>query len=203
MALLAENKDIATVEVLPQHLTLCAPEAYERLGSFAQMNPPIRGKRHQDALWAAVRDGVVDVIGSDHAPHTREEKARPYPQSPSGLTGVQTLLPLMLDHLAAERLSLTRLVDLTSAGPARVFGIACKGRIALGYDGDFTVVDLKARRTITDQWIASRAGWTPYDGMTVTGWPIMTIVRGNIVMREDEVAEPPVGAPVRFQEALP
>lgn len=202
MDILAQHKDIATVEVLPQHLTLAAPECYRRLGTLAQMNPPIREARHREALWAAVNAGIVDCIGSDHAPHTLEEKARPYPRSPSGLTGVQTLLPLMLNHVAEGRLTLQRLVDLTSAGPARIFGIAGKGRIAVGYDADFTLVDLKARRTITNAWIASRAGWTAFDGMEVTGWPKATIVRGHVVMRDDQVLDKPVGAPVRFQETV-
>ncbi|MGE4061970.1 MAG: dihydroorotase [Rhodospirillaceae bacterium] len=202
MDILARHKDIATVEVLPQHLTLAAPECYQRLGTLAQMNPPIREARHRDALWKAIADGIVDCVGSDHAPHTREEKARPYPRSPSGLTGVQTLLPLMLNHVAEGRLTLQRLVDLTSAGPARIFGIAGKGRIAVGYDADFTVVDLKAKRTIANDWIASKAGWTAFDGMEVTGWPEATIVRGNVVMRDDEVQGRPIGAPVRFQETL-
>ena len=202
MEFLSEHRDIATVEVLPQHLTLAAPECYQRLGTFAQMNPPIRDARHRDALWAAINAGVVDCVGSDHAPHTREEKARPYPRSPSGLTGVQTLLPLLLDHMAAGRLTLARLVDLTSAGPARIFGIAGKGRVARGYDADFTVVDLAAKRTITNDWIASRAGWTPFDGMEVTGWPKATIVRGQIVMRDDALQGAPIGEPVKFQETL-
>ena len=202
MDLLSAHKDIATVEVLPQHLTLAAPECYQRLGTLAQMNPPIRDARHRDALWAAINAGVVDCIGSDHAPHTLEEKARPYPRSPSGLTGVQTLLPLLLDHMAQGRLSLARLVDLTSAGPARIFGIAGKGRVARGYDADFTVVDLKATRTLTNAWIASRAGWTAFDGMDVTGWPKATIIRGQIVMRDDALQGTPIGAAVKFQETL-
>jgi len=202
MEILGQNKDIATVEVLPQHLTLAAPECYQRLGTLAQMNPPIREERHRDALWAAINAGIVDCIGSDHAPHTLEEKARPYPRSPSGLTGTQTLVPLMLDHMAQGRLSLERFVDLTSAGAARIFGIAGKGRIAVGYDGDFTVVDLKAKRTITNKWIASRAGWTAFDGMNVTGWPTATIVRGQIVMRDDALLGKPIGDVVRFQETL-
>ncbi len=202
MELLKDHKDIATVEVLPQHLTLAAPECYERLGTLAQMNPPIRDARHRDALWKAINDGIVDCIGSDHAPHTLEEKAKPYPRSPSGLTGVQTLLPIMLNHVAEGRLSLQRMIDLTSAGAARIYGIANKGRVALGYDGDLTVVDLKAKREITNKWIASKSGWTPFDGMTVTGWPKATIIRGNIVMRDDEVQGAPIGAVVRFQETL-
>jgi dihydroorotase len=202
MELLAEHKDIATVETTPQHLTLAAPDCYERLGTFSQMNPPIREARHRDGLWRAVEQGVVDCIGSDHAPHTREEKARPYPQSPSGMPGVQTLLPLLLDHMNAGRLSLERLIDLTSTGPARIYGIAGKGRIAQGYDADLTVVDLKARRTIRNAWIASRCGWTPFDGMTVTGWPIATILRGRVVMRDEQLIGAPSGEPVRFVETL-
>ena len=202
MEILAQNKDIATVEVLPQHLTLAAPECYERLGTLAQMNPPIREARHRDALWAAIDAGIVDCIGSDHAPHTLEEKARPYPRSPSGLTGTQTMVPLLLNHMAEGRLTLQRFVDLTSAGAQRIFGIAGKGRIAVGYDGDFTVVDLKAKRTITNKWIASRTGWTAFDGMNVTGWPKATIVRGHIVMRDDALLNKPIGEAVRFQETL-
>jgi dihydroorotase len=146
---------------------------------------------------------VVDVLGSDHAPHTRAEKDKPYPASPSGMTGVQTLVPVMLDHVNEGRLSLARFVDLTSAGPARLFGIARKGRIAAGFDADFTVVDLKRRATITDAWMASRAGWTPYDGVPVTGWPVGTIVRGRRVMWEGELMTPAFGEAVRFLEALP
>ena len=202
MELLAQHKDIATVEVLPQHLTLAAPECYQRLGTLAQMNPPIREERHRTALWAALNGGVVDCIGSDHAPHTLEEKARPYPRSPSGLTGVQTTVPVMLNHVAEGRLTLQRLVDLMSAGPARIFGIAGKGRVALGYDADFTVVDLKAKRTITNAWIASRTGWTAFDGMDVIGWPKATVIRGQIVMCDDELLGAPCGAPVKFQETL-
>lgn len=203
MALLANYRDVATVEVTPQHLTLTAPDCYRRLGSRAQMNPPVRDAAEQAGLWRAVAEGVVDVIGSDHAPHTLEEKAKPYPQTPSGMPGVQTLVPVMLDHVAAGRLTLARFVDLTSGGPARLYGIAGKGRIAVGYDADFTIVDLKARRTISDGAMLSRSGWTPFDGMEVTGWPIATVIRGRAVMRDGEIVEPPSGAPVRFAECLP
>jgi dihydroorotase len=202
MEFLADHKDVASVEVTPHHLTLEAPDCYERLGTRAQMNPPVREARHRAALWNALGQGIVDVLGSDHAPHTREEKEKPYPASPSGMTGVQTLVPLMLDHVNAGRLSLARLVDLTSAGPARLFGIARKGRIAAGYDADLTVVDLKRRETITDRWTASRAGWTPYDGKAVQGWPVGTLVRGRRVMWEAELVTPGTGEAVRFGEAL-
>jgi dihydroorotase len=162
------------------------------------MNPPIRGQRHLDAAWAAVRDGTVDTIGSDHAPHSRAAKLKPWPEVPAGLPGVQTLLPIMLDHVAAGRLSLARMVDLMCAGPARVYGVIGKGRLAAGYDADFSIVDLQRRRTITDDWIGTPAGWTPFAGMVVTGWPAATIVRGRVVMRDDEVLGQPAGKLVRF-----
>ncbi|HUE46239.1 MAG TPA: dihydroorotase [Aestuariivirgaceae bacterium] len=202
LGLLGDNHDIATVEVTPQHLTLAAPEVYERLGTRAQMNPPLRDAPHREALWRAVASGLVDVIGSDHAPHTLEEKAKSYPESPSGLPGVQTLVPLMLDHVNAKRLTIERFVDLTSHGPARLYQIAGKGRLAVGYDADFTIVNLKRRQTIANDWIESRCGWTPYDGLTVTGWPIGTLVRGRRVMWDGEILGAPEGEPVRFLEAL-
>ena len=202
MALLARHKDFASVEVTPQHLTLAAPEAYERLGTKAQMNPPLRDARHQTGLWWGLERGVVDVLGSDHAPHTLEEKAKPYPASPSGMPGVQTLVPVMLDHVNAGRLTLARFVDLTSAGPQRIFGIAGKGRIALGYDADLTIVDLNEERVIDDEWIGSKCGWTPFAGRKVRGWPKGTVVRGALAMWEGELGEAK-GAAVRFGEALP
>ena len=203
MEMLAANKDIASVEVTPQHLTLVGPDDYIRLKGYAQMNPPIRDARHRAALWAALNQGVPDVLGSDHAPHTKEEKSRPYPASPSGMPGVQTLVPVMLTHVADGKLSLERFVELTSAGPQRVFGIAGKGRIAQGYDADFTVVDLSARRTITHAGSASRCGWTPFDGMEAKAWPVATFVRGTMVMCEDTLVHPGLGQPVRFVETLP
>ena len=199
---LSHNKDVATVEVTPQHLTLTAPEAYERLKGLAQMNPPIREARHQAGLWAGIEQGVADVLGSDHAPHTLEEKARPYPASPSGMPGVQTLPAVMLTHVAAGRLTLERFVDLTSHGAQRVFGIAGKGRMAEGWDADLTLVDLKAGRTLAHADMATRSGWTPFDGMEVTGWPMATIVRGRVVMRDGQLADGAHGRPVRFQETL-
>lgn len=203
MEILAANKDIATCEVTPQHLTLAGPEDYIRLKGYAQMNPPIRDAAQRDALWRALNQGIPDVIGSDHAPHTKEEKARPYPASPSGMPGVQTIVPVMLTHVAHGKMTLERFIELTSAGPQRVFGIANKGRIAKGYDADFTIVDLNARKTITHEWSASRCGWTPYDGMEALAWPIATFVRGTLVMMEGALVAPGQGEPVKFVETLP
>ena len=202
MDFLRDHKDVASVETTPHHLTLEAPDCYERLGTRAQMNPPVRDGVHRAGIWRGLRVGVVDVLGSDHAPHTLAEKAKTYPASPSGMTGVQTLVPIMLDHVNAGRLSLLRFVDLTSAGPARLFGMAAKGRIAVGYDADLTVIDLKRRETITDRWVASRAGWTPYNGVTVTGWPVGTLIRGHKVMWEGSLLAPAQGERVRFLETL-
>ncbi|WP_157215255.1 dihydroorotase [Flavisphingomonas formosensis] len=195
---IAGHKDIATCEVTPQHLTLAGEDAYPRLGSYAQMNPPIRSGAHRDGLWHWLNQGVPDVLGSDHAPHTKDEKAKPYPASPSGMPGVQTLLPLMLDHVAKGRLSLQRLIELTSAGPQRVFDLVGKGRIAAGYDADFTIVDLKAEWTVEESWLASRCGWSPFTGMRLTGKPVGTIIRGRRVMWEAQLANQASGRPVRF-----
>jgi dihydroorotase len=197
LPLLAAARDVATVEVTPHHLTLSADD-YGRLGTKLQMNPPVREARHRDALWRAIQSGLVDVLGSDHAPHTLEEKAKAYPQSPSGMTGVQTLVPIMLDHVNKGRLSLQRLVDLTSAGPQRIFNIRNKGRIAEGYDADFTLVDLKRHETISNSWIQSRCAWTPYDGVKVQGWPVGTFIRGHLAMWQGEMAAKAFGEPVRF-----
>lgn len=199
LELIAQHKDIATCEVTPQHLTLAAEEAYPRLGTFAQMNPPIRSAAHRDGLWRWLNQGVPDVIGSDHAPHSREEKAQPYPASPSGMPGVQTLLPLLLDHVANGRTSLARLVDLTSAGAQRVFGLIGKGRIAVGWDADFTVVDLKSEWTVERDWLASKCGWSPFEGMRLRGRPVGTIIRGRRVMWDLELNGPPAGRPLRFE----
>ena len=201
LPLLAANRSWATCEVTPNHLSLAAPECYDRLGSKAQMNPPVRDARHRDALWAAVQNGLIDVMGSDHAPHTLEEKAKAFPGAPSGMPGVQTTVPLMLNAVNKGQLTLTRLVDLMCSGPQRIFDIQNKGRIAPGYDADLTIVDLKRSETIETAWLKSRAGWSPYEGETVTGWPVMTYVRGILAAEEGELANPAQGEPVKFLSA--
>jgi dihydroorotase len=203
MELLRQNHDIASVEVLVNHLTLQAPECYENLGTLAQQNPPIREKYHREELWRAVNDGTVDILASDHAPHTMEEKHIPYPGSPSGTPGVQTLVPVMLNHVNEGRLSLQRFADLTAHSPQRIHQICGKGRLSAGYDADFTIVDMKAKRQIDNSQQVSHCGWTPYHGKKVQGWPVMTILRGNVVMRDDELTGCKCGKPVLFRENIP
>ncbi|WP_246461171.1 dihydroorotase [Mesorhizobium sangaii] len=199
---LQQHKDVATCEATPHHLTLSAYD-YARLGTLIQMNPPVRDIRHRDGVWHGIAQGIVDVLGSDHAPHTLAEKAKPYPASPSGMTGVQTLVPIMLDHVNAGRLTLQRFVDLSSHGPQRIFGMARKGRIAAGYDADFTIVDMKRQEIVTNAQAGSKAGWTPYDGKQVTGWAVGTVIRGRRIMWEGEIVTPGQGRAVEFSEALP
>lgn len=198
---LKKHKDVATIEVTHHHLTLTADD-YEQFGTLIQMNPPIRESRHRQALWYGVQQGIIDILGSDHAPHTLEDKLQSYPSSPSGMTGVQTTAAIMLTHVNAGKISLERFVDLTSHGPSRIFGISCKGRLAVGYDADLTIVDLKREEVITNGLIGSRAGWTPYDGQKVKGWPVGTIIRGTRVMWEGEIVTPSQGEPVKFIETL-
>ncbi len=202
MALLAAYKDVASVEVTPQHLNLSAPECYEELGTYAQMNPPIRDEAERIGLWKALSAGIVDVLGSGHSPQDKELKGLPYPQSPSGMPGVQTMLPIMLDQVNKGFLSMERLVDLTSSGPARLFNIAGKGRLAVGYDADLTLVDLKRKWTIEEDWLQSKCGWSPFTGRQIIGKPVGTFVRGRKVMWEGTLAEEATGQPIRFQDTL-
>ena len=193
-----QNKEYISVEVTPQHLTLSAPECYDELGTFAQMNPPIRESRHQKGLWKGIKDGVVDVIGSDHAPHTIEEKHKPYPDTPSGMPGVQTLLPIMLDHVNKGNLSLFKLCQLISTNPAKLYKVINKGEIKLNNDADLTIIDMNKEVTITNDMMANKSGWSPFNSKKVKGWPIMTIVNGNIVMRDGELIGKPIGKPISF-----
>ena len=194
---LKDHKDLVTLEATSHHLSFTS-EDYARLGSLIQMNPPIRAANHRAAIWAGLQQGLIDVLGSDHAPHTIEEKAKPYPASPSGMPAVQTTLPIMLDFVNKNYLTLERLVDLTSHGPQRVFNICNKGRIAVGYDADFAIIDLHKKQIILNENMASKAGWTPYHEQQVQGAVIGTIIRGNIVMWEGEVALQAQGQNLQF-----
>ena len=200
--LLAANKDFVTCEILPNHLSIYGPEAYEQLKGRVQQNPPIRDYENAQGLWDGVRNGTFDVMGTDHAPHTLEEKSMLYPASPSGMPGVQTFVPLMLDWVNKGALSLERFVDLTSYGVNRIWGVVGKGRLAAGYDADITIVDMKAVRTLRDEDQANRSGWTPYSGREVQGWPTHTIIDGHIVMQDDTIIGEAQGKPYRFSECL-
>ena len=199
--LLAKNKEFATVEVTPQHLTLFAPDCYEKLGTLAQMNPPIRDKHHLEALWRGIANRTVDVIGTDHAPHTLEEKQKPYPESPSGMPGVQTLIPIMLNHVNNGRLSLERFVELVCKKPAEIWKIKDRGDILPGMQATLTLIDLKETREITHDWLKSKCGWSPYEGMEVQGWAKGALLRGKIAMMEDEIIDFPKGLPLEFADA--
>lgn len=198
MEFLKKHKDIASIEVTPQHLSLQAPECYEDYKSFVQMNPPIRDGTHQAALWKAVQTGLVDMIGSDHAPHTLEEKQKAYPQSPSGMPGVQTLLPLMLNHVNQGKLDLKLLVQLLAHNPARRFKIKNQGEIKEGYKANFTLIDLKTKRTIEKSWLASKCGWSPFENWKIQGWPQFVFINGNKIVAEDEVLGSPQGQALIF-----
>ena len=195
---LSQNKNTATVEILPQHLFFSAPDCYEKLGTYAQMNPPIRDQSHQQAIQKALQEGIVDVIASDHAPHTKEEKSRPYPESPSGLTGVQTILPIMLHFVNQGLLGLPELARFMSIRPAKIFQAKGKGGIFVGQDADFSIVDIHKKQTLDNQQIVSRSGWTPYHGVEVTGWPAATIIRGEIIMKNGEILLENKGKPIEF-----
>jgi len=184
-ALLAEHRGpLVSAEATPHHLLLSGPEAYERLGTLAQVNPPIREARHGQALWKALSAGIIQCVGTDHAPHTLEEKRRPYPESPSGVPGVETALPLMLDQAARGRCSVSQVAAWMSENPARLFGAAGKGRIEPGMDADLVLVDLKKMKRVGEGGYQTKCGWSPYDGMRLTGWPVATIVGGRVVWRE-------------------
>ena len=196
--LLKSYKNFATCEATPQHLFFKSPECYEKLGTLAQMNPPIRDEAHWAGIWKGVKDKIIDVIGSDHAPHTIEEKKQKYPKSPSGMTGVQTLLPIMLNFVNEKKISIHDLVRLVSFNPSKIYKILNKGEIKIKNDADLTIVDLNKEFIITDKWIASKSGWTPYDNLKVKGFPIFTIVNGEVVMRDNEVISEPSGKKVKF-----
>ena len=193
----AAGQDV-TCEVTPQHLYFAAPDCYDRLGSYAQMNPPIRSEDHRAVLREAVKQGLFDVIGSDHAPHTVDEKAKPYPNSPSGMPGVQTLLPVMLNFVNSSLLDLKKLVRMTSQRPAKLFGIKDRGRLEIGQYADLAIVDLQAKRTVEQHWLESKCGWSPYVGESLTGWPVHVLMNGIIQVEDAGLVGRPAGIPVEF-----
>jgi len=195
---LAMHKKNVTFEITPQHLTLYAPDCYDKLGTLAQMNPPIRKKEHYDRLWTAVKNSIVDVLGSDHAPHSKEDKNKKYPESPSGMPGVQTILPIMLNHINNKNLSLDQLIKFMCENPCKIFGIKKKGYIKEGFDADLTIVDMNKEQTIKNEMMATKCGWTPFNNMTIRGFPIATIINGKTVMFDGKVVIEIFGQPLEF-----
>ena len=195
---LAMHKKNVTFETTPQHLTLYAPDCYNKLGTYAQMNPPLRTKEHYDRLWVAIKNNIVDVLGSDHAPHLKVNKDKVYPETPSGMPGVQTIFPVMLDHVNSGKLSLEQLINLMCENPCRIFGIKNKGFIKEGFDADLTIADMNKEVVIKDEMIASKCGWTPFNNYKVKGFPVGTIVNGNLVMSDGKVVLESKGQPLKF-----
>ena len=195
---LAMHKKNVTFETTPQHLTLYAPDCYDKLGTYAQMNPPLRTKEHYDRLWVAIKNNIVDVLGSDHAPHLKVNKDKVYPDTPSGMPGVQTIFPVMLDHVNSGKLSLEQLINLMCENPCRIFGIKNKGYIKEGFDADLTIADMNKEVVIKDEMIASKCGWTPFNNYKVKGFPVGTIVNGNLVMSDGKVVLESKGQPLKF-----
>ena len=195
---LAMHKKNVTFETTPQHLTLYAPDCYDKLGTYAQMNPPLRGKEHYDRLWTAIKNNIVDVLGSDHAPHLKANKDKEYPDSPSGMPGVQTIFPVMIDHVNNGKLTLNQLINLMCENPCRIFGIKNKGFIKEGFDADLTIVDMKKEVIIKDEMIASKCGWTPFNNYKVKGFPVGTIVNGILVMSDGKILVESKGKPLSF-----
>ena len=195
---LAMHKKNVTFETTPQHLTLYAPDCYDKLGTYAQMNPLLRGKEHYDRLWTAIKNNIVDVLGSDHAPHLKANKDKEYPDSPSGMPGVQTIFPVMIDHVNNGKLTLNQLINLMCENPCRIFGIKNKGFIKEGFDADLTIVDMKREVIIKDEMIASKCGWTPFNNYKVKGFPVGTIVNGILVMSDGKILVESKGKPLSF-----
>ncbi len=195
---LAMHKKNVTFETTPQHLTLYAPDCYDKLGTYAQMNPPLRSKDHYDRLWIAIKNNIVDVLGSDHAPHLKINKEKEYPGSPSGMPGVQTIFPVMINHVNDGKLTIKQLINLMCENPCRIFGIKDKGFIKEGFDADLTIVDMKKEVIIKNEMIASKCGWTPFHNYKVTGFPVGTIVNGILVMSEGKILTESKGKPLKF-----
>ncbi|MEO1430102.1 MAG: dihydroorotase [Cyanobacteria bacterium J06633_8] len=197
--LLREDKPSwVTAEVTPQHLLL-NKTAYEEIGTLAQMNPPLRTSHDNEVLWQALLDGVIDFIATDHAPHTLEEKAQVYPKTPSGMPGVETSLPLMLTAAEEGRCSVAQVVNWMSTAVASAYSIPNKGLIAPGYDADLVLVDLNSRKKVRREELVTKCGWSPFEGWNLTGWPVTTIVGGEIVYHKGELNTEIRGKPLNFE----
>lgn len=183
------ENDKITAEVSPQHLFFDADTIYGLIGNLAQCNPPVRKRRHGEALWQGLQDGVIASVSSDHSPHPYSKKQFTFPHSPSGMPGVEWLLPLLLDQVHQGRCTLRQVASWVSDAPARCFAIPRKGRLEIGYDGDLVLVDMAETRTIQHDGTHSGAGWSAWAGAEVTGWPVLTAVLGRPVFRDGQIVE--------------
>jgi len=189
-----------TCEITPQHLWFAAPECYDKLGTKAQMNPPLRSEEHRSALWKALDEGLFEVFGSDHAPHTLEEKTQPYPKSPSGMPGVETILSVLLTYAAQGRISYETLVRMFSTNPASLYNIIGKGRIEVGYDADLVLFDPHRRWVLDETYLHSKSGWSPYDGEEFVGKVQSVYLGGKLASFEGEPVGEPMGQCLKFGE---
>jgi dihydroorotase len=192
-----EKPSWVTAEVTPQHLLLNT-SAYQKIGSLAQMNPPLRDTRDNEILWQALLDGVIDFIATDHAPHTLEEKAQEYPNSPSGMPGVETSLPLMLTQAVEGRCTVAQVANWMSAAVAKAYKIPNKGAIAPGFDADLVLVDLDNYRPVIGAEMASKCGWSSFEGWNLTGWPVVTVVGGKVVFENGKLDTNVRGEALKF-----
>ncbi|MEG3911131.1 dihydroorotase [Microcoleus sp. w2-18bC1] len=181
-----EKPSWVTAEVTPQHLLLNT-SAYQKIGSLAQMNPPLREPRDNEILWQALLDGVIDFIATDHAPHTLAEKAQDYPNTPSGMPGVQTSLPLMLTQAVEGRCTVAQVANWMSAAVAKAYKIPNKGAISPGFDADLVLVDLDNYRPVVREEMVTKCGWSPFEGWNLTGWPVVTVVGGKVVFENGKL----------------
>lgn len=186
-----------TAEVIPNHLFLNVND-YAQHGALVQMNPPIRRPEDNAALWAGLHNGTIDFIATDHAPHTLEEKQNPYPESPSGMPGVETSLPLMLTEMTAGRCTLAEIQKWMCYGPAEAYGIRNKGKILEGWDADLTVVDVEHAKPVRNEEMFTKVRWSPFNGSNLTGWPVYTIVGGNVTFERGRIREGVRGHPLSF-----
>ncbi|NJR24124.1 MAG: dihydroorotase [Richelia sp. CSU_2_1] len=192
-----EKPSWVTAEVTPQHLLLNT-DAYAQIGSLAQMNPPLRSARDNEILWQALLDGVIDFIATDHAPHTLEEKAQTYPNTPSGMPGVETSLPLMLTQAMQGKCTIAQVANWMSAAVAKAYKIPNKGQIAPGFDADLVLVDLDNYRPVVRQEMLTKCGWSPFEGWSLTGWPVVTVVGGKVVFENGKLDTNVRGEALRF-----
>lgn len=195
--LINEYKEFVTCEVAPHHLTL-SEDDYEYLGNFVKMNPPVRGRFDVFGLWKCVKAGMVDIIATDHAPHTVEEKEQEYGEAPSGVPGVEMMVPILLNAVNNEGMTIAEVVKLCCEGPAEIFQIPGKGKVEVGFDADLMVVDMDLEKELKDEDVFTKCGWSPYSGSVFKGWPIRTFVAGELVFEEGKVSEKFCGEEISF-----